>query len=45
MARARVTPKRDFKTPVKGLFTIVLIVFAYVLFCGILMGVLKLLVG
>lgn len=45
MARARVKPKRDFKTPAKGLFTIVLMALAFVLFCETLMAVLRFLVG
>ena len=45
MARARVKLKRDFKTPVKGLFSIVLLALAFVCFCEVLMGVLRLLVG
>lgn len=45
MARARVKIKHDFKTPLKGLGTAVLMALAFVLFCEALMGALKLLVG
>ena len=40
MARARVKIKRDFKTPLKGLGTIVLMVLFFVFFCEALMGAL-----
>ena len=45
MARARVKIKRDFKTPLKGLGTIVLMVLFFVFFCEALMGALRFLVG
>ena len=45
MARARVKIKRDFKTPLKGLGTIVLMALFFVVFCELLMGVLRFVVG
>ena len=45
MARARMKIKRDFKTPLKGLGTIVLMVLFFVFFCEALMGALRFLVG
>ena len=45
MARARVKIKRDFKTPLKGLGTIVLMALFFVLFCEVVMGALRFLVG
>ena len=45
MARARVKIKRDFKTPLKGLGTIVLMAVFFVFFLEMLIGVLRFLVG
>ena len=45
MARARLKLKRDFKTPFKGLFGVVFMAFSFVLFCELLIGVLRFLVG
>lgn len=45
MVRARVKARRDFKTPVKGFFIVVLMVFSFVLACELLMGLLKFLVS
>jgi hypothetical protein len=45
MARARMKIKRDFKTPLKGLGTVVLMALFFILFLEALIGVLRLLVG
>jgi len=45
MAKARMKIKRDFKTPLKGLGSVVLMALFFVLFLELLMGVLKFVVG
>jgi hypothetical protein len=37
--------RRDFKTPLKGLGTVVLMALFFIIFCEALMGVLRFLVG
>lgn len=45
MARPRLKIKRDFKTPLKGLGSVVLMALFFVFFCEALMGALRFLVG
>ena len=45
MARARMKIRHDFKTPLKGLGSVVLMALFFVVFCVMLMGALRFLVG
>ena len=45
MATPRVKIKRDFKTPLKGMFSIVMLLTGFVFVCELVIAVVRLLIG